>query len=144
MTDRPFRVLPRVTDQNEHFWRGGADGELRFLRCQDCGYWIHPPAPICPECLSKDVAAEPVSGDAVVHTTYQAGLRMPADVSVIGYTASAEPDFTCIKVPLNAIGRLATENLIKLLNGEKHLVSLPDQKMAVELVDMGSTAPPAD
>jgi uncharacterized OB-fold protein len=68
MTDRPFRVLPRVTDQNEHFWRGGADGELRFLRCQDCGYWIHPPAPICPECLSKDVAAEPVSGDAVVHT----------------------------------------------------------------------------
>lgn len=68
MADKPFRVLPRITDQNEHFWRGGAQGELRFLRCQACGYWIHPPAPICPRDLSKDVAPEAVSGDAVVHT----------------------------------------------------------------------------
>ncbi|MEJ5255820.1 MAG: OB-fold domain-containing protein [Acidimicrobiales bacterium] len=68
MTDRPFRVLPRVTEQNEHFWRGGAHGELRFLRCQRCGYWIHPPAPICPECLSRDLAPEATSGRAVVHT----------------------------------------------------------------------------
>jgi uncharacterized OB-fold protein len=66
--DKPFRVLPRVTDQNEHFWRGGADGELRFLRCRQCGYWIHPPTPICPECLSKDVAPEAASGRATVHT----------------------------------------------------------------------------
>jgi uncharacterized OB-fold protein len=65
---RPFRVLPRVTPENEHFWLGGADGELRFLRCQGCGYWIHPPAPICPKCLTKDVAPEAVSGRAVVHT----------------------------------------------------------------------------
>jgi hypothetical protein len=31
---RPFRVLPAVTVDNEHFWLGGAEGELRFLRCQ--------------------------------------------------------------------------------------------------------------
>jgi uncharacterized OB-fold protein len=68
MADKPFRVLPRVTEQNEHFWRGGADGELRFLRCAECGYWIHPPSPICPHCLGKDVAAAAVSGDASVHT----------------------------------------------------------------------------
>ena len=68
MADKPFRVLPRVTDQNEHFWRGGAEGELRFLRCQNDGYWIHPPAPICPRCLKKDLAVEAVSGDGVVHT----------------------------------------------------------------------------
>jgi uncharacterized OB-fold protein len=68
MADKPFRVLPRVTEQNEHFWRGGAEDELRFLRCGRCGYWIHPPAPICPRCLSKDVAPQAVSGDATVHT----------------------------------------------------------------------------
>ena len=45
---RPFRVLPAVTPENEHFWLGGAEGELRFLRCQSCGYWIHPPQPVCP------------------------------------------------------------------------------------------------
>lgn len=68
MADKPFRVLPRVTEQNEHFWRGGAQGELRFLRCQRCGYWIHPPAPVCPQCLSREVAPEATSGRAVVHT----------------------------------------------------------------------------
>ena len=53
--DLPFRVMPAVTVDNEHFWRGGAEGELRFLRCDRCGYWIHPPAPICPECLGREV-----------------------------------------------------------------------------------------
>ncbi|MDZ7731897.1 MAG: OB-fold domain-containing protein [Acidimicrobiia bacterium] len=65
---RPFRVLPRITPENEHFWLGGADGELRFLRCGACGHWIHPPAPVCPACLSKDVAPDAVSGRGVVHT----------------------------------------------------------------------------
>jgi len=63
-----FRILPAVDPDNEHFWRGGRDGELRFLRCGDCGYFIHPPAPICPECLSRSVAPEAVSGRGVVHT----------------------------------------------------------------------------
>lgn len=66
--DKPFRVLPAVAPDNEHFWTGGAEGELRFLRCQTCGYWIHPPAPICPVDLSKDVAPEAVSGQAMLHT----------------------------------------------------------------------------
>ena len=68
MSDKPFRVLPRVTPLNEHFWRGGADGELRFLRCQDDGTYVHPPAPICPECLVKNVSPEAVSGRATVLT----------------------------------------------------------------------------
>ena len=66
--EQPFRILPRITEHTEHFWRGGAEGELRFQRCQACGYYLHPPSPICPECLSKDIAVEVVSGDAVVHT----------------------------------------------------------------------------
>ena len=44
----PFRILPALTDRNRHFWQGGRDGELVFLRCQDCGYYLHPPIPICP------------------------------------------------------------------------------------------------
>jgi uncharacterized OB-fold protein len=64
----PFRILPRVTPENEHFWRGGREGELCFLRCQACGFWIHPPSPICPACLSREIAPEPVSGDGVIHT----------------------------------------------------------------------------
>ncbi len=65
---RPYRVLPAVTPENEHFWRGGADGKLQFLRCGDCGYWIHPPQPICPSCLSRNIAVAAASGKATVHT----------------------------------------------------------------------------
>lgn len=65
---RPFRVLPAVTDDNAHFWTGGRDGELRFLRCEDCGYLIHPPGPRCPRCLSTSLEVAAVSGRATVHT----------------------------------------------------------------------------
>ena len=51
----PFRILPRVDDTNRHYWTGGADGELRILRCDDDGTWIHPPAPICPTCLGRSL-----------------------------------------------------------------------------------------
>lgn len=68
-TPRPdFRILPRITDANEFFWTSGADGHLRFLRCDACGYWIHPPGPICPVCHSKALAPEAVAGTAVLHT----------------------------------------------------------------------------
>ena len=68
MPEKPFRLLPRVTDRNRHFWQGGKEGRLQFLRCRACETWIHPPQPICPECLGKDLAAEPVSGRAQVFT----------------------------------------------------------------------------
>jgi uncharacterized OB-fold protein len=65
--EKPFRVLPRVTPENEHFWRGGRDGRLLILRCRSCGYWIHPPSPVCPRCLATELAPEAVSGRAEVH-----------------------------------------------------------------------------
>jgi len=68
MSDKPFRVLPKLTDQNRHFWQGGEDSELRFLRCRGCRTWLHPPSPICPGCLGKDLAVEAVSGRATVLT----------------------------------------------------------------------------
>ena len=68
MSDQPFRVLPRITPLNEHFWRGGAQGELRFLRCRSCRHWVHPPAPVCPSCLAKDLAPEAVSGRGRVYS----------------------------------------------------------------------------
>ncbi len=68
MSDKPFRVLPRVTPLNEHFWRGGAEGRLKFLRCTDCGEYIHPPAPVCGRCYAKSLRVEAVSGLATVLT----------------------------------------------------------------------------
>lgn len=66
MTELPFRVLPALDGTNDFFWTAGREGQLRFLRCQACGYFLHPPSPRCPSCGSRDVAPEPVSGRATV------------------------------------------------------------------------------
>ncbi|MDJ0788559.1 MAG: OB-fold domain-containing protein [Myxococcota bacterium] len=63
-----FRLLPRIDETNAHFWRGGERGELRFLRCTACRTFVHPPAPVCPECLGRELRAEAVSGRGEVLT----------------------------------------------------------------------------
>jgi uncharacterized OB-fold protein len=89
VADQPFRLLPRLHPRTEHFWTGGAEGELRILRCQDCGYWLHPPAPICPRCLTKNLAPEATSGRGVVHTftinhqPWYPGLDPPYVVAIV-------------------------------------------------------------
>ena len=89
MSEKPFRILPKVTPQNEHFWKGGAQGELRFLRCGDCKHFIHPPQPICPQCLSKNLAVGAVSGRARVltytinHQTWIPGMPPPYVVAIV-------------------------------------------------------------
>ena len=64
---RPFRLLPALGTPDDHVWLGGAEGELRFLHCRSCGWWIHPAGPVCPNCLSRELEVEAVSGRGVVH-----------------------------------------------------------------------------
>lgn len=59
-------ALAELTDLNRFFWTSGADGQLRILRCGDCGAWLHPPAPVCPRCLSAHLSPQIVSGRATV------------------------------------------------------------------------------
>ena len=69
------RVLPRLDSENRFFWTAGAEGQLRFLRCQACSTFIHPPRPVCRRCLSEKVAPEPVAGTGTTDTytvNYQA------------------------------------------------------------------------
>ncbi len=80
MADNPFRVMPRVTDLNRHFWEGGSDGKLHIQRCNECETWIHPAQPLCPECFSKNIEPVAVSGRASVATyTLNHHQWVPAD-----------------------------------------------------------------
>jgi len=87
----PFRILPRLTDLNRDFWTGGQVGELRFQRCQDCGYYNHPPSPLCPSCHSKHLAFEAVSGRASLWTytvNFQAwmpGPELPYILAIVAF-----------------------------------------------------------
>jgi uncharacterized OB-fold protein len=86
---RPFRLLPQVTPENEHYWKGGASGELRFLRCSACRTFVHPPAPLCPSCLSRELAPEAVSGRArlltwtVNHHPWIPGFEPPYVIGIV-------------------------------------------------------------
>lgn len=101
----PFRILPRLTDLNRDFWTGGKDGELRFLRCQSCGYYNHPPTPICPICHSKALRYEAVSGRAALWTftvNYQPwmpGPELPFVVAIV-----AIPEQEGLRLTTNLVG----------------------------------------
>jgi uncharacterized OB-fold protein len=116
----PFRLKPRLDDDVAPFWTGGERGELVFWRCQACGYWIHPPSPVCPICLSRDIATEATNGRAVVHSftvneqnwnptmpapyvialvelEAQAGLRLMTNI------VNCEPDEVSIGMPVQVV-----------------------------------------
>jgi hypothetical protein len=88
-TEPPFRILPKLDESNRDFWTGGERGELRFWRCQDDGFYIHPPAPICPKCFGKNLATEAVSGAATLasysinHQPWMPGPDLPYVVAIV-------------------------------------------------------------
>jgi uncharacterized protein len=101
----PFRVTPALDPVNEFFWTSGADGQLRILRCQKCGFWIHPAAPRCRQCLSADVLPEPVSGRATV-ATYT--------VNVHPWVPEAEPYIIALVALPEQAGLFLTTNLVDI------------------------------
>ncbi len=82
MPAAPGRPLPLITDENEFFWTSGADGTLRFQECQACHALIHPPAPVCRYCRSREIGVRDVSGEATL-----AGFTVNHRFSVPGMPA---------------------------------------------------------
>ena len=60
-----FPSLPIDRDNVDHY-RGLLQRRLLVNRCADCGHWIYPHRPLCPECWSWDVAPTEVSGEGEV------------------------------------------------------------------------------
>ena len=89
MTDQPKRLLPLVTPENQHYWTGGAEGELRLLRCDACRHLVHPPSPVCPECLSRELSVAAVSGRAELltyttnHQPWLPGFPPPYVIAIV-------------------------------------------------------------
>jgi len=61
-------VIPQANLDTKPFWDGCAEGKLLLQRCSGCRAYRHPPAPICPNCLSEDHDWVPASGRGAVYT----------------------------------------------------------------------------
>ena len=86
MPDPVPRLLPTTDELSGFFWTRGRDGKLRFLQCAACSYLIHPPAPVCPQCHSREAAPAEVSGRGTLYsfTTNHQPWDGVGDVYVIG------------------------------------------------------------
>ncbi|MFA7587404.1 MAG: OB-fold domain-containing protein [Novosphingobium sp.] len=103
--DAPQRPLPVTNEDTHAFWTGGERGELMIYRCENCRTYVHPPAPFCPECESRKVGPEPVSGKATVatftvnHRQWLPGLPVPYVVALV----ELDEDPT-VRLPTNIVG----------------------------------------
>lgn len=69
----------RLDHTNKHFYRGLLEREVRLNRCAQCGWWHHPPKPICPQCWSSEVVATAIAGTGTVHLLIVLHQGPPAD-----------------------------------------------------------------
>lgn len=87
------RPLPELNELNRAFWTSGASGALHIQRCATCARLIHPPALLCPDDHSRELAFVPVSGRGTVETwTVNEHSWLPGfpDRYVIAYVTLAE------------------------------------------------------
>ena len=97
--------------------------------------------------LGRDVTAIICASDPLalgaVRAARRAGLRVPDDVSVVGYDdsplmACTDPPLTTVRQPIEAIGRAAVELLVGQVEGSS--VATEELSFEPEIVARGSTA----
>jgi uncharacterized protein len=113
--DGPFEApqapLPLMEADNAAFWRGGERGELLIGRCGHCGFYVHPPGPICPRCLHEEVRPEAVSGRATLasftvnHQPWTATMKVPFVIGLAELVEQAGLRLTTdiVQTPLHRI-----------------------------------------
>ena len=98
------RPVPRLTEENRFFWTSGADGRLRFMRCNNCATVIHPPQPVCRQCRSENVSPHAVPGTGVVYSH---------TINYQKWNPALEVPFVIARVAIDgAAGVLLTTNIV--------------------------------
>jgi len=132
----PLRRVPFLDELNTGFWTGGRDDELRLRHCSRCGYWVHPPRPVCPRCWARDLPWEATSGSGTLYTytvnrkvwnpdvpvpyvigmvelPEQAGLRLTTDI------VHCQEDEVRIGMPLRVVFERQGEHFVPLFEPDR-------------------------
>jgi len=51
---------------SQFYWEGARHGALLLQRCRACGWYLHPPDPTCPRCLSDGFDHVAASGRGTI------------------------------------------------------------------------------
>jgi len=68
MPDHSKKPLPAPDELSQPFWEAAKQHKLVIQRCQECGYFNHPPRPACDACQSQQLQFEPVSGRGTIYS----------------------------------------------------------------------------
>jgi LacI family transcriptional regulator len=99
---------------------------------------------------NRDVTAVFAANDqmalGVMHAFYERGVRVPQDVSVVGFDNVPEsafliPSLTTVHQDFDEVGRRGLQLLVELMTGDSDSVHLPG-RVAATLVARQSSAPP--
>jgi uncharacterized protein len=63
-----YPPVPEPDDLTTFFWEGVKANRLMILRCDQCGFYVHWPRPVCNRCLSTSLEPAEMSGDATLAT----------------------------------------------------------------------------
>jgi LacI family transcriptional regulator len=88
-------------------------------------------------------ASSDVQAIGVLEAAQAAGVPVPEELSVIGFDnveAAGFTGLTTVAQPLEEIGRLGADLLLRAVSGEE----VPSRRMPLEIVARGSTAPPRE
>ena len=102
--------LPALEPETEAFWRACRAGRLEIARCRACGWYVHPPRPICPRCHATDVRPQAVSGRATVasytvnHKAWMPGMDVPYVIALVELVEQADLRLTTNLVGCQADG----------------------------------------
>ena len=85
-----------------------------------------------------------ISGIGSLWAFHEAGLRVPDDISVVGFddtpgAAFANPPLTTVRQPLLRMGQIAAQTVVDLIEGRGEYV--PEIAIEPELVVRASTGP---
>ena len=62
------RPIPVPNEVTKPFWEAAKRGEVALQRCQACGHFQHPPHANCSNCMSTNLAFEPVRGQGSIYS----------------------------------------------------------------------------